>query len=95
MKILSILSVLMIMTSAAYAADGPQRHERSAPRCAPHNGKEGRFDPQLGLCVATEITRVQVSEEHRNYLRNCSTRIETRVIRRGNRMVEQQRCAPQ
>lgn len=73
-------------------AGGPdrRRHGRGAPRC-PGGMK---FSTQYGKCIGSTLHDIPLSERGREALDsdNCA-RLETRHIRRGNRLVEQQRCA--
>lgn len=69
----------------------PKQVRVGGPRCA----DGANFNPQIGLCVAREITRIDMPPEHKAYLANCPGTIETRVIPRDGVMVEQQRCVRQ
>lgn len=66
----------------------PRQIRVGGPNC----GGKGDFNPQLGVCVSKEITRIELPPEHKAYLAGCPGTIETRVIPRGGVMVEQQRC---
>ncbi len=58
----------------------------------PQCGGDGHFDQKLGLCVANQITRVNMPEAHKAYLAGCPGVVETRNIMRDGVLVEQQRC---
>lgn len=68
----------------------PPKVVRSGP---PSCGSNGKFDPKLGVCVADEITRINMPAAHQAYLGNCPGTIERRVIIQDGVPVEQQRCA--
>jgi len=63
---------------------------RGAPQCP--TGQT--FRPEYGKCVGGVLRDIPLSNERKDYYQDCP-KIETRLIVRGNRLVKQQRCAPQ
>ncbi|MEK7612665.1 MAG: hypothetical protein AAB449_00770 [Patescibacteria group bacterium] len=59
---------------------------------SPNCGEEGKFDQDLGRCVAAKITHIDMPAAHKAYLANCPGIIETRTSYRDGVLVEQQRC---
>lgn len=71
---------------------GSYRH--GASRGTPICPRGQTFKPEYGKCVGGVLHDIPLSEERKQYYIGCP-RIETRLIVRGNRLVKQQRCAPQ
>lgn len=70
----------------------PLRPPRVVPMGGPECGDKGVFSEKHGVCVANEITRIDMPAEHKAYIKGCPGIMETRVIPRDGVMVEQQRC---
>lgn len=81
-------------TAGVYAqvgvrAGGYADPRRGKPKCATR-GHE--FDRELGKCVGPRH-EIELTPAQKDILASCGE-IETREIRRGTRIVEQQRCKP-
>lgn len=74
--------------SGVYARTSYGSGRRGQPSC----GGAGHFDPKYGKCVGNQLHDIPLSAEARDRLASCG-QIETRYVERGNRIVQQQRCA--
>ncbi len=52
------------------------------------------FKPEYGKCVGSVLHPIPLSDERKEYYVGCP-KFEYRFVVRGNRLVKQQRCAPQ
>lgn len=65
----------------------PGRQRQGTPRCPAGSV----FRPEFGKCVGTTLHDIPINSGQRAYLASC-VEIETRLVQRGNRLVQQQRC---
>lgn len=68
-----------------YGAPHPGMH-RGHPRCPPGSN----FNPQFGKCIGTRLHHIPLHPEAQAAFPTCRT-IETRLVWKGGRLVEQQR----
>ncbi len=65
---------------------GGRKVIRSGPRC-----DQGTYSAKWGKCIS-EFHDIELTAEQKATLASCE-RIETRYVTRGNKIVQQQRCA--
>src|SRR3989344_6847612 len=71
-------------------AENRRGYRGGSPKCP--DGQT--FKPEYALCVSGQMRVIPLNDEREEYYKDCPE-IETRLVRRGNRLVKQQRCKPQ